>query len=72
MLHDNLVTGIATTVAMSEVLYYGEELDHSLINQNQVRNDGIWFWDNPYDKDRNMCIEIDDKMNILLQEKFIK
>ena len=41
MLHDNLVTGIATTVAMSEVLYYGEELDHSLINQNQVRNDGI-------------------------------
>lgn len=30
-----------------ESLYYGERLDHSLINPNQLRAYGISFWDKP-------------------------
>ena len=34
-----------------ESLYYGNELDHSLINPNQVRHVGNDMWDNPYDRE---------------------
>ena len=32
-----------------ESLFYGSQLDHSLINPNQVRHNGIDLWDNPFD-----------------------
>ena len=36
----------------------GEKLKHSLINQNQIRHNGIGFWDNTYDQDCQLAIEI--------------
>ena len=44
-----------------ESLYYGNKLDHSLINPNQVRHNGINFWDNPYDQTpgKELSIQID-------------
>ena len=37
-------------LVFNKALYYGTKLDHFLINPNQVRADGIPFWDNdPYD-----------------------
>ena len=41
---------------MNECLYYGERLDHSLINPNQLRHFGVEFWDNPYDNRQPMEI----------------
>ena len=46
-------------LVVNEALYYGNKLDHSLINPNQVRAHGIPFWDNPYDKERGLKIELD-------------
>ena len=43
-----------------EGLYYGTKLDHTLINPNQVRAHGIPYWDNPFDRTRGLCIDIDD------------
>ena len=42
-----------------ESLYYGTKLNHSLINPNQVRHNGIDYWDNPFDKSRKVGIDID-------------
>ena len=42
-----------------ESLYYGEKMDHSLMNPNQIRHSGLHFWDNPFDPLRDLCIEID-------------
>ena len=49
---------------INEALYYGTKLDHSLINPNQIRAYGVPFWDNPYDKERGLTIEVDDTVNI--------
>ena len=43
-----------------ESLYYGQKLSHSLINPNQVRHNGVDFWDNPYDRDHDLSIEPDE------------
>ena len=40
-----------------ESLYYGNKLDHSLINPNQVRHAGVPLWDNPYDSHHDLSIE---------------
>ena len=47
-------------LVFNESLYYGTKLDHSLINPNQVRHYGIEFWDNPFNKDRGLKIELDE------------
>ena len=43
----------------NESLYYGKKLNYSLLNPNQIRNNGIDLWDNPFDKSRNIEIDID-------------
>ena len=43
---------------INEALYYGTKLDHSLLNPNQIRKFGIPFWDNPFDFDRGLQIDI--------------
>ena len=43
-----------------ESLTFGHEMDHSLINPNQVRSYGIPVWDNPYDPDKRMGIDAGD------------
>ena len=39
-------------LVFNESLYYGTKLKHSLINPNQIRHNGIDFWDNPFDGTR--------------------
>jgi hypothetical protein len=58
-------------LVINEALYYGSKLDHSLINQNQVWEYGIPFWDNPYDKERGLKIEL-DYADVQLQTKGTK
>ena len=43
---------------INEALFYGTKLDHSLLNPNQIRKFGIPFWDNPFDFDRGLKIDI--------------
>ena len=43
---------------INEGLYYGRKLDHSLINPNQLRSFGIQCWDNPFDTDRGLMIQV--------------
>ena len=49
---------------INEALYYGTKLDHFLINTNQIRAYGVPFWDNPYDKERGLTIDVGDTVNI--------
>ena len=46
-------------LVFNESLYYGTKLKHSLINPNQIRHNGIDFWDNPFDGTRKLGIDID-------------
>ena len=41
-------TGVTYILIIHEVLYYGMQLDHSLINSNQIRANGIDVHDNPF------------------------
>ena len=49
---------------INEGLYHGTKLEHSLINPNQVRDVGIEVWDIPYDKSRDVEINVDDELQI--------
>ena len=42
-------TNTTYILVVNENLYYGNKLDQSLINLNQVRPYGIDFWGNPFD-----------------------
>lgn len=55
-----------------EGLFYGSDLDHSLLNPNQIRAHGVKFWDNPYDPNHDLCIEISDELSIPLIMKGTK
>ena len=64
---DDPTTGTTLILVFHESLYYGERLDHSLINPNQVRAYGIPFWDNPYDNARPLCIDVNTDFQIPLR-----
>jgi hypothetical protein len=59
-------------LVFNEALYYGTQLDHSLINPNQVRAYGIPLWDNPNDPARDLTIEVDNSLRIPLEPVGIK
>lgn len=63
---DYPITGQMYILVINEALYCSTKLKHSLINPNQVRNFGIDFWDNPFDKDRGLNIEVYGKINITM------
>ncbi|NIX54954.1 MAG: hypothetical protein GWN14_03225, partial [candidate division Zixibacteria bacterium] len=52
-------TGFTYILIFHEALYFGPSLDHSLINPNQLRHFGTPVWDNPYDTDHPMGIDLD-------------
>ena len=58
-------------LVINEGLYYGTRLDHSLLNQNQIRSFGNPVWDNPFDPDRPLGIELPE-LFIPFQTKGIK
>ena len=51
----------------NESLYYGDKLDHSLINPNQLRAYGIPLWDNPFDPTHSLSIEVNPTLCISLR-----
>lgn len=44
-------TGQGYILIIHEVLYFGNKMNHSLINPNQLRHFGVDVFDNPYDMD---------------------
>ena len=56
-------TGRGYILIRNEVLYFGHEVDHTLINPNQLRHYGNKVHNNPYDLEpsRSMDITIPDK-----------
>ena len=51
-------TGETFVFVVNEGLYYSTKLDHSLFNQMQIRGHGIPVWDNPYDQEWPLGMEI--------------
>ena len=66
--YDDLGTNTTYILVVNEDLYYGNKLEHSLINPNQVRAYGIDFWDNPFDRQRGLTIALNDEVKIPMQE----
>ena len=65
--YDDPDSGKTFILVFNESLYYGDRLDHTLINPNQVRAFGIPFWDNPYDTERSLSIDVDNDLQIPLR-----
>ena len=69
-IHDIPVAQVATAMTLengetviliiNEALYFGNQMDHSLVNPNQIRAYGIDVSDNPYDRERDFGIQHDD------------
>ena len=57
---------------VNEGLFYGDKLDHSLLNPNQIRHFGNVFQDNPYDKENELAITCPDILTIPLEAKGTK
>ncbi|KAL7524912.1 hypothetical protein ACHAXR_000774, partial [Thalassiosira sp. AJA248-18] len=49
--------GVTYILVVNEALYFGSQMDHSLINPNQIRHYGIPVCDDPYDPHRKLGIE---------------
>ena len=63
---DDPVTGQTYILVINEGQYYGNKMDHSLINPNQIWDYGIFLWDNAYDQSRNgeLSIELDEAVKV--------
>lgn len=70
--YDDPRTGQTYILVVNEALYYGLKLDHTLLNPNQLRAYGVPFWDNPYDRERGLCIEATDELVIPLETRGTK
>ena len=64
--YDDLLTKTTYILFFNKGLYYGTSLDHSLINPNQIRANGIPYWDNPYDYDHGLRITPTEFLDIPL------
>ena len=53
---DDPDTGLTWLPIINEVLFYGQQLNHSLLNPNQIRHFGNLFHDNPFDKTTPLSI----------------
>ena len=60
-------SGKTYILVFNESLYYGTRLPHSLFNPNQIRQNGIDLWDNPYDKSHELSIDITDDLTVQLK-----
>jgi hypothetical protein len=64
------MTGETIVLVFNEALWYGNQMDHSLINPNQLHHFGVTVSDNPYDKDHPLMIkEYYEAVSIPLQLK---
>jgi len=51
-------TGESYIIIINEALYFGDGMDHSLVNPNQIRAFGLEVYDNPYESDPNRSMGI--------------
>ena len=56
----NRNTGRSFIIGMNEAFYYGKKLGHSLIILNRFRSYGTMVWDDPFDSNRELCVENED------------
>jgi hypothetical protein len=64
------VTNNTYILVFHEALWYGDRMDHSLINQNQLRHYGLYVQDNPFDRQNPMEIYSPvDEVSISLQSQ---
>ena len=54
-------------IVFNEFLWYGSQMDHSLINPNQILAYGIPLWDNPFDPAHPTQIEVDNSIVVPLR-----
>ena len=59
-------------LVVNKALYYVTKLNHYLLTPNQIRHYGLNFWDNPYNKELALNIELDDSVNVTMQMKVTK
>ena len=69
---DDQESGETWLLIINEGLFYGNKLDHSLLNPNQLRNHGIVYNDNPFNKDEPIGIECPEIVSIPLETKGTK
>ena len=69
---DDNRTGLTYILVFHESLYYGDKLDHSLVNPNQCRSFGLEVNDNPFDKDNDVGIKATSELFIPLTTKGTK
>ena len=50
--------GQSYILVVNEALFYGTKLKHTLLNPNQIRHNSHGFWDNPYDTEHILSIEL--------------
>ena len=58
-------------LVIHEALYYGTKMNHSLINPNQIRFNGLDFFDNPT-RDEEIYFEADESLHIPMNFKGTK
>ena len=64
--------GVTYILLINEALYYGDKMDHNLLNPNQIRHNNISYWDNPYNKDHPLGIDIPNTLFVPLASKGTK
>ena len=69
---DNAEDGTTWILVIHEGLFYGNQLDHSLINPNQLRSNGILYQDNPFNKQDGFGINCYNLLEIPLETKGTK
>ena len=57
---DDPLSGLTYILIVHQALYFGPEMDHSLINPNQIRVAGYSVCDDPFDRHRTLGIELTD------------
>ena len=65
--YDHRRTGLSYILVFHKSLYYRNKLDHRLVNPNQLRHYGIESNDKPYDKEKGLNMNINDKVIIAMQ-----
>lgn len=65
-------TRLTWLLIINEGLSYGNKLDHSLLNPNQLRYHGIKYSDNPFDKSQSLGIPYGDVVTIPSRTKGTK
>ena len=58
--YTNRNTGRSFITFINEALYYGKNLGHSMINTNKLISYGTMVWYNPFDSNRELCVETEN------------